>query len=80
MPCSVNFSYPGWKDFSIKMPTPAMVACALRIRRIAPVAASPFAKKSSIINTWSFSEIKFLERVSSYRKLQQSGKDPDLRF
>ena len=32
-------------------PRPAMVACARRRRRIAPVAASPFARKSSMIKT-----------------------------
>ena len=38
-------------DFSITIPIPATCAPASSTKRMAPSAASPFAKKSSIINT-----------------------------
>ena len=52
-PACSNRSLPGWKLFSTTMPTPTVVACAFSTISFKPSDASPFAKKSSIINILS---------------------------
>jgi len=52
-PCARRRSPPSWNPFSITMPTPSAAAPACFRMSSSPFTAQPFARKSSMIRTWS---------------------------